>query len=212
MKWSFLRIRNGDALCEHEVVLSWEMYYEKNRGRPLRPLFVQAIQFVDSSASRAVDLGCGVGTEVADLLQRGFEVHAVDQEPKSIELVKLNSLNSPKLHTHLSSLETWKAWPTVDFLFAYHSFPFCDSKNFISVIEKAFSSLSSNGILAVSFFGPEDQWVVENKVVGISESEIKKLLSNFQIIHFEEIKKVGPTALQGDKMWNVIEVIARKIE
>lgn len=192
--------------------MSWEMYYEKNKGRPLRSLFVQAIQFVNPSATHAVDLGCGVGTEVADLLQRGFEVHAVDQEIKSIELVKANTSNSPNLHAHLSSLENWTVWPKVDFLFAYHSFPFCDSKNFISVIEKAFSSIKSNGILAVSFFGPEDQWVVENKVVGISESEVRKLLSNFQVIHFEEIKKVGPTALQGDKMWNVIEVIARKVE
>lgn len=125
-----------------EVHLSWEMYYEKNKGRPLRPLFLKALQYITPSANRAVDLGCGVGTEVSDLLQRGFEVHAVDQEAKSIELVKLNSANSSKLHTHLSSLEKWTAWPCVDFLFSYHSLPFCEPNKFYTVIEKALSSLN----------------------------------------------------------------------
>lgn len=193
--------------------MSWENYYEKNKGRPLRTLYCQAIQFLSPSAKRAVDLGCGIGTEVFDLLQRGFEVHAVDQELKAIELVSKSApVKSGRLHTYVSSLENWTAWPKVDFLFAYHSFPFCESKSFTSVIEKAFSSVKANGILAVSFFGPEDQWVKENKVVGVSEDEVKNLLSNFQVIHFEEIQKIGPTALQGDKMWNVIEVIARRVD
>lgn len=189
--------------------MSWKKYYEKNKGRPLRSLYVQAVRYLDSSAQRAADLGCGVGTEVFDLLQRDFEVHAVDQEAESIELVAALS-NSPKLITHLSALENWNAWPSVDFLFAYHSFPFCPSQSFDSVVEKAFSSVKTNGVLAVSFFGLEDDWVKENKAVGISSESVKNALREFEILHFEEIKRVGPTALQGDKMWNVIEVIAKR--
>ncbi len=49
-----------------------------------------------------------------------------------------------------------------------------------------------------------------NKVSGISEEKIKLLLSNFQFLHFEEIKRIGPTALNGDKYWHVFEIIARK--
>lgn len=191
--------------------MSWEKYYEKNKGRPLRVLYAQAIQFLRPSAKRAVDLGCGIGTEVFDLLQRGFEVHAVDKEPKSIELIKSNvSANSEKLHVHLSSLESWNAWPQVDFLFAYHSFPFCTPQSFDAVFTKSLMSVLTDGVFAASFFGPEDEWVKEKKVVGISADEIKTRLIGFEIIHFDEIKKVGPTALQGDKMWNVVEVIARR--
>jgi trans-aconitate methyltransferase len=190
--------------------LSWEKYYEKNKGRALRPLYSQAIQFLSPWAKQALDLGCGVGVEVLDLLRRGLEVHAVDQESKAIELVQASSENSKKLQTHLTSLEKWNAWPAVDFLFAYHSLPFCAAESFESVMDKALSSVVTNGILAVSFFGPEDEWVKENKVVGICAEEVKRKLNNFEILHFEETKEVGPTALQGNKLWHVVEVIGRR--
>jgi len=191
--------------------LSWEIYYEKNKGRPLRPLYSQAVSFLNPSAKKAADLGCGVGTEVLDLLQRGFEVHALDQEAKSIEHVtQLTQAHCSRLHTHISSLENWEVWPKVDFLFAYHSFPFCSADQFDAVIEKSLSSVAPGGIYAVSFFGPEDEWVKENKVVGISADDVKEKLHGFNILHFEEIKKIGPTVLQGRKMWNIIDVIARR--
>lgn len=192
--------------------MSWEKYYEKNKGRALRPLYLKTLQFLKPSAKRAVDLGCGVGTEVFDLLKRGFEVHAVDQEPKSIELIKkLAPINSDRLHTHLSSLENWSVWPKADFVFAHHSFPFCSSHSFDSVIEKALFSIALDGIFAASLFGLEDDWVTQKKVTGISFDGLKHKLQDFEILHFEEVKKFGPTALQGDKVWHVIDVIARRL-
>ena len=191
--------------------MSWDKYYEKNKGRPLRALYSQAILFLRPSANRAMDLGCGDGTEVLDLLQRGFEVHAVDQEPKSIELISKNAATkSEKFHSHVSSLENWNIWPKVDFLFAYHSFPFCKPHGFDDVVAKSLSSVVTDGIFAASFFGPQDEWVKEKKVVGISAEDVRIKLSAFEILHFDEIRKIGPTALQGDKMWNVIEVSARR--
>lgn len=190
--------------------MSWQKYNEKNKGRPLRPLYSRAIQFLSPSAMRAVDLGCGVGTEVLDLLQRGLEVHAVDQDPNAIELVTNTAADSKMLHAHLSSLENWNIWAQVDFLFAYHSLPFCAAQSFESVVEKSLSSVAPGGICAVSFFGPEDEWVQEKKCVGISAAEVKNKFRGFEILYFDEIKKIGPTALQGDKMWNIVEVIAHR--
>lgn len=191
--------------------MSWERYYQKNKGRPLRALYSHAIVLAPPTAKIAMDLGCGIGTEVLDLLSRGFEVHAVDQEPQAIEL--LNSLveeRRNKLHMHLSSLESLTTWPPTDFLFAYHSFPFCRPEQFRAVVDKALTSISTGGIFVASFFGPEDEWVKENKVVGVSAEEVKSKLTSFEILHFEETKKIGPTALEGDKMWNIIDVIARR--
>lgn len=191
--------------------MSWDQYYEKNLGRSLRPLYLQAIQFVPSSAKQAADLGCGIGTEVQDMLKRGFEVHAIDQEAKAIQLVQESvKENSNRLRAHHSSLEDWKIWPEVDFLFAYHSFPFCSPASFEAVVNKSLSSVNSDGIFASSFFGPEDAWAQAGRVVGITAGEVKLKLNDFDILHFEEIKKLGPTALSGDKMWHVIEVIARR--
>lgn len=191
--------------------MSWKKYYEKSKGRPLRALYSQAIAFLDSSAKIAMDLGCGSGTEVLDLLNRGFEVHAVDQESMAIEFLTSQATEAQKkLQPHLCSLETLKAWPQTDFLFAYHSFPFCKPDQFDDVVEKALRSVSKKGICAITFFGLEDQWVTENKVMGISADKVKNKLQDFQILHFEAKIELGPTALQGNKMWHVIEVIARR--
>ncbi len=192
------------------AILSWEKYYEKNKGRPVRTLYSDAIKLLPPSSTKALDAGCGAGIEVLDLMARGFQVHAIDQEMKSIELIRLQVGNDPRLQTYISSLENWNEWPKVDFLFAYHSFPFCSVGSFDSVLQKATESVVPSGILAVSFFGLEDEWVVDQKVIGISSDNVRALLRDFSILHFEEIKKVGQTTFQGEKLWHVIEVIARR--
>lgn len=191
--------------------MSWEEYYEKSKGRPVRGLYARAIKFIDPSAKCAVDLGCGDGTEALDLLSRGLIVHAVDQEVTSIQFVKSQSNRNPQLYTHHSSLENWQEWPKTDFLFAYHSLPFVAHDRFREVIKQALESVNKEGIFSASFFGPSDDWVKTGRLAGISADDIKTKLIDFEILHFEEIRKKGPTALQGDKFWDITEVIARRL-
>lgn len=192
-----------------ETKNSWKKYYEKNQGRGLRPLYLKALPFLHSSAAVALDLGCGDGKEVLDLLARGFQVHAMDQEQEAIDLI-LQQSDSVQLLTYVSSLENWQEWPQVDFLFAHHSLPFCRQEKLDNVLEQAISTLKPDGIFAASFFGLEDEWVVEGKTTGVSTQYLEGKLSAFDLLHVEETKKQGKTALQGDKMWNVIDVIARR--
>ena len=191
--------------------MSWEKYYEKSQGRPVRSLYARAIKHIDPSAKCAVDLGCGDGTEALDLLGRGLTVHAVDQEATSVNFVKSQSNNHPNLYTHQSALENWQEWPKADFLFAYYSLPFVAHDRFHAVIDQALASVNQAGIFAASFFGPTDDWVKTGHLAGITTEEIKIGLKGFEILHCEEIKKIGPTALQGDKFWDVTEVVARKL-
>lgn len=191
--------------------MSWSIYYQKNKDRELRPLYKRAIKFIEPTATKAIDLGCGTGTEVVDLLKRGLIVHAVDKEPQAFEFLKSQIEDfQEKFHPHLSALENLKIWPQVDFLFAYHSFPFCKRESFRSVLKKALNSLSEKGVFAASFFGLEDEWAIEDKVIGIGADEIRNQLHKFEILHLEDTKKTNPSAFQGNKMWNIIEVIAKK--
>ena len=118
--------------------------------------------------------------------------------------------NNPSLHPYVSTLETWNQWLKVDFVFAYDSLPFISARSFKPILKKATASVKPNGIFAVSLFGMDDEWVAAQKANGISVDDVKALLTDFTILHFEVIKKVGQTVFEGEKMWHIIEVIARR--
>jgi tellurite methyltransferase len=192
--------------------LSWEVYFEKNKDRPLRPLYRKAISLFNSKSRIAMDLGCGVGTEAADLLQRDFTVHALDQEAQAIASLKAEAFrNMDRLHTYVISFELFKEWPAVDFLYSFHALPFCKRSDFDHVVNRTIESVLPGGLYVVSFFGLEDEWAVADKVMGISSDEVKSKLNGFELLHFEEAKKMGKTVVNGDKMWHTIDVIASKV-
>jgi SAM-dependent methyltransferase len=203
----------GDDGPQKGVEVSWEVYFEKNKDRTLRPLYSKAISLFDSKPQVAMDLGCGVGTEVADLLQRGFTVHALDQESSAIDLVKAKTVGfADRLLTYVMPFELMRDWPSVDFLYSFHALPFCNRTYFDEVVNRSIKSITPGGLYVASFFGFEDEWVVAGKVVGISSDEVRSKLHGFEILHFEEDKKLGKTVMNGEKMWHTIEIIAQHID
>ena len=64
----------------------WAAYYEKLRERPPRRTLLAALdRFGDGAAGAlAVDLGCGDGRDVIEMLRRGWRVVAVDAEPEAL--------------------------------------------------------------------------------------------------------------------------------
>ena len=109
--------------------MSWEQYFEKNKGRTVRPLYSKAIALVSDikvGHRTAIDLGCGAGIETTDLLRRGWNVIAIDREPASlsavVELARI--LPNQKLKTICSSFEDLSEVPDAEFIYSYHSLPF----------------------------------------------------------------------------------------
>lgn len=195
--------------------MSWEQYFAKNNGRPVRPLYAQAIELVSASESAlltAVDMGCGAGIETSDLLRRGWNVIAVDQELSSISTVieLAQRQSNQNLRTICSRFEDLQSIPSAEFVYAYHSLPFCKADHLDSLWSLINQAVKPNGIFAGSFFGLNDEWVKSGKTSGISNEKLKSYLASFDILHFEEFDKVGNTALSGPKQWHFMNVIARK--
>jgi SAM-dependent methyltransferase len=195
--------------------MSWDLYFQKNKGRSVRPLYAKAVEIASkpqTEKSVAIDFGCGAGIESEDLLNRGWSVVAIDGEPSSIEttldLVKTNA--NKKIKTICQRFEDLIFLPQSEFIYAYHSLPFCSAVHFDRIWSLIDASLLPEGIFAGSFFGLNDAWVKTGHTVGISPEKLKSFLIGFDVLHFEEVDQMGNTALSGVKHWHYIDVIAKK--
>lgn len=187
----------------------WDDYYKKQAGRPVRPLFTRALEYLPESGI-AIDLGCGSGAETAALARRGWTVHAIDSAPASIEATRaLVGDDSRLVNFRQVSFEELSELPTADLVYSFHSLPFCRADRFLDVLTMVRDAVTPGGVLAISLFGPNDDWVRARKVSGIAKSDLLESLKDFEILHFAEQDAVGPTALEGPKHWHTFEPIAR---
>jgi trans-aconitate methyltransferase len=192
----------------------WEEYYQKTRGRAPRPLLLNALDyFSDGSAPAgrtAIDLGCGDGTETAVLLERGWNVLAIDGEPTSIAhlLGKISKEGQERLQTQVANFQDVRLSPA-DLIHASFSLPFCPPEHFGVFWTKIVKAIKPGGRFAGQFFGVRDSWANEPDMTFHTEDQVRKLLGNFEIEYFDEMDEDGK-AVSGPKHWHVFTVIGRK--
>jgi len=193
--------------------MSWPEYFEKIKGRPIRPLLKKALEIVPPDYPKiAIDLGCGIGTDTFHLLTNGWTVSAIEKEVDGINHLK--SQLSPEFESKLSiqavAFEALRELPKASLVYASLSLPFCRSEcfpQFWKVIEYSFDDRC---IFAANFFGFEDDWVLQEKCAGHSEQDIRDLLKDFETLEIHEKKEPGVTALGVEKHWHVFSVLAKR--
>lgn len=195
--------------------MSLDPYLELNKGRPLRPLYVKALDFfsaVPEPGKVAVELGCGAGVETQDLISRGWEVFAYDKDPGALQSTE--ALVDPSKHYKLNlsckSFEELTTLPRNYLVFAYHSLPFCDVDHFDRLMKAITDSIVGEGFFVGSFFGNQDEWVKSDKALGVDVTELQYRFDGFDFLLLNETHQTGSTLLNGPKHWHLIEVIARK--
>jgi len=201
-------------IFEKKLDNNWSRYFEKNKTRSLRPLFLQAWNYIQSLENLStLDLGSGIGTETVFCLKKNFSVHAVDFSLDSKKYIdeQITSEEQNRLRFTLVDFSYYSFYEKYDFIWAYHSLPFCNSNQFISSCERVLAALNPNGIFAGSFFGDKDEWVISNNCCGLTKERLLILFKDFEIISLNETQQDGATALSEIKRWHVFEVIAKKL-
>ena len=192
----------------------WEEYYRAIKGRPPRQLLLDALTYFASdslsSQRKAIDLGCGDGTEIALLLERGWDVLAIDGEPASIEhlLAKVPKEKQKHLQTQVAKLEE-VSLPSADLIHASFSLPFCAPEHFDVFWGKIVNAIKPGGRFAGQFFGVRDSWANKPDMTFHTEAQVRTMLEDFETEHFHEMDEDGSSA-SGPKHWHVFTVIARK--
>jgi tellurite methyltransferase len=190
---------------------SWNDYYQKIQGRKPRQLLLDALEkFPWQKGLYAIDLGCGDGTETVILLERGWNVLAVDGEPTAIKRLmgKVPAENQKQLETQVAKFQDVVLTPA-NLVHASLSIPFCEPEYFDELWRKIVNAVKPSGRFAGQFFGVRDSWVTNTTMTFHSEEQVRELLVDFEIESFHEMDEDGQAA-SGPKHWHVFTVIARK--
>lgn len=190
----------------------WKEYYQKLKGRAPRPLLLDVLaNYADPSTPRtAIDLGCGDGTEAALLLERGWNVLAVDGQQAAIEHLaeKVSAENKRRLQTQVARFRE-VVLPPADLVHASLSLPFCEPEHFPAFWKKIVAAINPGGRFAGQFFGVNDSWANNPEMTFHTEEQVRALFDGFEVESFHEQDEDG-SSLNGPKHWHIFTVIARK--
>ncbi len=156
--------------------------------------------------NKAVDLGCGSGNDTAFLLEKGFEVTAIDQEEQVREIIENRVLNKEKLNVIIDDFSKIEI-SNIDLLLANYSLFFVKD-NFGKFVEKVLNSINSKGFFIGNFLGKEDTW--NNIKSTVEKEEMLDYFKNYNILYFSEEKYYKDTATGKPKFWHVYNIIAQK--
>lgn len=192
----------------------WETYYANVKGREPRDLLVDVVKRFGSAPTirthRAIDLGCGDGTETAFLLANGWQVLAIDSEPGAFTHLKAKIPSSAheRLQTQVAPFEKVALSP-VDLIYAGFSVPFCHPHSFDALWQKIIDNLTPSGRFAGQFFGVRDTWATNTDMTFLTLEQVQALLVGLEVEYFQEEEEDGRSTI-GPKHWHLFHVIARK--
>lgn len=189
---------------------SWREYYQKVAQRPPRQLFIDAVERFPSPGV-AIDLGCGGGIETRELLRRGWQVIAVDQEAAALELLDetVPGEDRGRLTPYMATFDALEL-PSADFIWAGLSLPFCEPPSFPQLWNVIAGSLRIGGRFAGDLFGVRHAWRERDGMTFVTREQVEALLAPFEVERLDEHEEERQTAFQGLQHWHGFDIIARK--
>ncbi|EEX92344.1 SAM-dependent methyltransferase [Vibrio orientalis CIP 102891 = ATCC 33934] len=189
----------------------WRQYYEKARSRPHLKRTELAVRLNESDLKVATDVGCGTGSDIEYLEQQGFQVHGFDINPDSVAICRDRFKSKSLVDIVESSFESFD-YPKSAVVIANSSLFFVDPDQFEATWSRIKSSIEIGGVFAGDFMGFKDSWAknYRSPTTTLSESEVKALLSDFEIVRFFERDENAKTSLGRIKHWHTYSVVAVK--
>ncbi len=188
----------------------WGSYYDKLRDRPPRRTVVAALDaFGERDGAVAIDLGCGDGRDVVEILRRGWNVVAVDSEPAA--LGRLLERGLPGTITPIEARFEDVPMPIgVELVNSSFAMPLCEPARFHDLWARIVEALPSGGRFSGQWYGPRDSWVGRPGITFLSRDEAMALLAGFEVEMFEEEEADSVTPRGSPKHWHIFHIVARK--
>ena len=201
-------------MTNSERAAGWAAYYEKLRDRPPRRTLLVALDNFGAPppGARAVDLGCGDGRDVVEMLRRGWRVFAVDAEPAALkQLQARRDLPAVANVTPIVSRFEEVAMPHgVHLINSSFALPLCEAADFHRLWCDIRTSLLPGGRFSGQWYGERDSWVGRPGITFVTRPGARKLLEGLDIEMFEEEENDSVTPRGNPKHWHVFHIVARK--
>jgi tellurite methyltransferase len=203
----------NDDKAAHEKAEGWAAYYQQLRDRPPRATLLAALDAFGTppADALAVDLGCGDGRDIVELLRRGWNVVAVDGEPEALRQLAARTLPEAEritpIHARLEEVPLPLGVQLVNSSFAM---PLCEPEKFHTLMERIRDALPGGGRFAGQWYGPRDSWVGRPGITFVTREEARTLLDGFEIELFEEEEVDRVTPRGNPKHWHIFHIVARK--
>lgn len=207
----------------------WDAYYATVRVRAPRDTLVAALAAFDAerrgsvvgpagpvgAGLRAVDLGCGDGTDTLALLERGWAVTAIDASPAfpAHLLDRVSPAARSRLDLRVEDFRTADL-PASDLVHAGFALFFCPPESFAGVWQRIRAALRPGGRVACHLLGPQDTWALQGAPDGTRMTwhdrvEVDALLAGLAVERLEETDEQG-WSYAGEKRWHLWRVLARQ--
>ena len=188
-------------------------FAEKTKGAPPYYLVKKVLEYLPECKSlRALDLGASSLRHSIFLAQQGIHVFAIDKidgiRKYHSEAGDVKDLIDAKQKGICEFLNENRE--SFDVILAIHVLPFLPAECCEAFFQKLPNFLIKNGVLAMTFWGPKDDFARKG-VATMSKDSIMEKLSAFGVLFAKENESDGPTATGWQKHWHVIDILARKL-
>jgi SAM-dependent methyltransferase len=184
-------------------------YHEVTKNKPPTKLLLEAVEYVKEKGD-ALDLGAGAFSDSKFLIEKGFNVFAVDISKESEILAQ--EIKNKSFSFKRSSIESFFFEEDKYLIInAAFSLPFIDSDDFTETFSSIKKSLKQDGVLCCQLFGVHDEWNQPGKAMTFhTRQEVDDLLSGMNVIKLIERDFEGPTAMGVQKHWHIFYIIAQR--
>lgn len=191
----------------------WGEYYDKLRDRPPRRTLLAALDGFGETPTDAlaVDLGCGDGRDVVEILRRGWNVVAVDAQPEALKRLAERGLpGSERITPIVSRMEDVPLPIGVQLVNASFAMPLCEPARFHELWARIAEALPAGGRFSGQWYGPRDSWVGRPGITFLEREQALALLDGFEVEMFEEEEADSTTPRGKPKHWHIFHIVARK--
>jgi len=164
-----------------------------------------------SDVPQAIDLGCGAGNEARQLVEEGWQVLAVDNEPEAIARTTANcsGAGTGRLATWLEDFEHLPDLPRASLIHAGLSLPFCHPARFQFLWGQILRALQPGGVFAGHLFGVRHGWSTREQLSFHTEQEIRRMCDGMEISLLRETES-SIDGSSGQLNWHRFDLIVNK--
>ncbi|HHF7368491.1 TPA: class I SAM-dependent methyltransferase [Legionella bozemanae] len=198
----------------------WSAYFLAHLDSKHHPLVEKACakfsdendaQQITNQSLKALDLGCGTGRDTVFLVDKGFNVTALDAEREAIEITRERTRHKANQITFIESqLEKMQLPEQYHLISSNLTLSFVLSKYFHGTWSEIVQHITFDGRFSGQFFGDQHEWA--NPVQSyFSYSQMLDLFRLMFEIEFLEVSlSQEETTTDGTRLWHQYDIIACK--